>query len=168
MFKIGDLLIYSTHGICKVKDIREKTVSDITRSYYILQPMINEQELTISTPVDNKNVIMKDLVTPEVANEILESFKEKGVEWEERPNVRRNLYTSMVNKGDRKEIAAVVNTLLRREIEAKETETTFHKQDQTLLQATRDSLFNELAISLDTTYQDMNKKISKYIRGDFT
>ncbi|MDQ6596090.1 CarD family transcriptional regulator [Bacillus salipaludis] len=41
MFNIGDLIIYSGHGICRVDDICEKTVSGITRTYYVLHPMEN-------------------------------------------------------------------------------------------------------------------------------
>ncbi|MEC1526197.1 CarD family transcriptional regulator, partial [Neobacillus niacini] len=48
MYHIGDLVIYSAHGICKINDICNKTVSGITRSYYVLHPMENKHHLTIS------------------------------------------------------------------------------------------------------------------------
>ena len=31
MYNIGDLMIYSAHGICRVDDICEKTISGITK-----------------------------------------------------------------------------------------------------------------------------------------
>ena len=62
MFEIGDLIIYSAHGICKIDDICERTVSGVTRSYYVLHPMENYTQLTIRTPVNNDKVVMLSLL----------------------------------------------------------------------------------------------------------
>src|SRR3954447_18247998 len=102
MFEIGDLIIYSAHGICKIEDICERTVSGVTRSYYVLHPMENYPQVTIHTPVNNDKVVMLSLLKKEEANEILESFKGPGAEWIEQPNKRNTHYTKIVNTGNRK------------------------------------------------------------------
>jgi len=52
MFNIGDSVLYSSHGICLIEDICEKTFMGITKKYYVLHPM-EDCKLSISTPVDN-------------------------------------------------------------------------------------------------------------------
>ncbi|WP_256358056.1 CarD family transcriptional regulator [Bacillus sp. sid0103] len=74
MFNIGDLVIYSAHGICKIDDICEKTVSGTTRTYYELHPMDNDRQLTISIPVNTDKVVMLEPLQKAEAQEILESF----------------------------------------------------------------------------------------------
>jgi RNA polymerase-interacting CarD/CdnL/TRCF family regulator len=38
MFDIGDVIVYSEHGLCQVDDICEKTIAGVTRScvFFIL------------------------------------------------------------------------------------------------------------------------------------
>lgn len=164
MFNIGDLIIYSAHGICKIDDICEKTVLGITRTYYILHPMENNHHLTISTPVNNDKVVMLELIHKEEAKEILESFKYLGIKWNDKPNIRLNLYSDIVNTGNRKEIAKVVNTLMRKKIEAELHERKLYEQDRKLLNTTQNILFKELAISLNTTFEEINEMVIRLIK----
>ncbi len=52
MYNVGDVVIYSSHGLCSIEDICEQTFSDITKTYYVLQPF-NDLKLTIRTPTNN-------------------------------------------------------------------------------------------------------------------
>lgn len=164
MFNIGDLIIYSAHGICKIDDICEKTVSGMTRMYYVLHPMENNHQLTISTPVHNDKVVMLELIRKEEAKDILGSFKNPGIKWNEKPNIRLKYYSDIVNTGDRKEIAKVVNTLMRKKMEAERCERKFYEQDRKLLNTTQNILFKELAISLNTSFEEINEMATKLIK----
>jgi CarD family transcriptional regulator len=97
MFKKGDLILYSVHGICKVDDICEKTISHIKKQYYILHP-INETNLSISTPVDNDKVAMLELLTKEEAQETLELFKNPGINWIEIDRERSEVYNEIIKQ----------------------------------------------------------------------
>lgn len=166
MFNIGDLVIYSGHGICKIDDICEKTVSDLTRTYYVLHPMDNNQQLTISIPVNNDKVAILELVHKEASHEILESFKSPGVEWNDKANIRYNLYSDIISTGDRKEIAKVINTLMRKKIEVESHEKKLIEQDRKLLNNTQNILFKELAISLNTSFEEINELVISLIKGN--
>ena len=159
MFAIGDLIIYSAHGICKIDDICEKTVSGVTRTYYILHPMENNHQLTISTPVDNDKVVMLELIHKEEATDILKSFKNPGIQWTDKPNLRLTLYSDIINTGNRKEIAKVVNTLMRKQMEAELNEKKLYEQDRKLLNSTQNILFKELAISMNSSFAEINAKV---------
>ncbi|MCS0673682.1 CarD family transcriptional regulator [Cytobacillus firmus] len=165
MYNIGDLMIYSAHGICRVDDICEKTISGITRMYYILHPIEDNHQLTISTPIDNDKVVMLDLIKQDEALNILSSFKKPGIKWNDKPNVRVNLFKDIVNTGDRKEIAKVVNTLWRKKLESEQNDKKLYEQDQKLLNAVQKILFKELSLSLDKSAEEIEELVKEMIKA---
>lgn len=162
MFSVGDLVIYSGQGICKIDEICDKTFLDVTREYYILHPIENPR-LKISVPVDNDDVLMKSLINKDEAEEIMESFKLPGMDWIEIPNHRLQVYNSIVKKGKRKEISMIVNTLMRKKIELENNGRKFDERDKKLLISIQDILFSELAHTLDTTTEAINERINSII-----
>ena len=162
MFKVGDLIIYSTHGVCKIDDICEKTFRNVTREYYILHPL-DEPELTISVPVDNDQVVMLDIMDEEEAKNILKSFEEPGIEWIEDAKQRNKKYSSLINSGDRDHIVKIANTLMRKQKEAKLNKERMYDQDQKMLEQIQKIMFQELAASLNVSVEKIIKKINDII-----
>lgn len=117
----GDLIIYSAHGICHIDEICEKTYFGVTRTYYILHPL-EDTQLTISTPVDNDQGVTLGMMNRKEAEEILDSFKLPGIPWMEKVQDRTRIYSEIVKTGNRKEISKVVNTLMRKKVEAESHE----------------------------------------------
>lgn len=165
MFIIGDHIIYSAHGLCRIDDIRDETVSGVTKKYYKLHPLENTR-VTISTPVDNEKVVMLKLLQKEQALEIIETFKQPGAEWDSQPNSRLKQYSQLINTGDRMQIAKVINTLMRKKFEAQLEKKTFYERDYRLLNNTQIILFQELARSLDTSFEEINKMVNDIIKED--
>ena len=154
MFNIGDLIIYSGHGICQIDEICDKSIIGVTKKYYVLHP-VQDPKLTISTPVDNDTVVMLALINKNEAEEILESFMRPGIEWIEKSSQRPHIYYEIVNAGNRKEISKIVNTLMRKKHEIEMSGKKFHEYDRKFLTFVSDILFAELAISLDTTFEEI-------------
>lgn len=163
MYQTGDLVIYSAHGICEIVDISEITIAGKGRQYYVLQPIDNKERLTINAPVDQSEDQMQRLINKEEAYDIIESFKEEGVEWEERANVRYNAYNKIVQDGERKEIARVINTLMRKKIELEANDKRLHQKDDRLLQQVQDILWKELSLALDKTVGEVSKMMKDKI-----
>ncbi len=162
MFKVGDLIIYSTHGVCKIDDICEKKFRDVTREYYILHPL-DDPELTISVPVDNEKVVMLEIMDKKEARSILKSFEEPGIEWIDDAKQRNRKYSSLINKGDRDAIVKIANTLMRKQKEAKEKKERMYDQDKKMLEQIQKVIFQELAASLDTTVDKIIERINEII-----
>lgn len=163
MFKKGDLILYSVHGICKVDDICEKTISHIKKQYYILHP-INETNLSISTPVDNDKVAMLELLTKEEAQETLELFKNPGINWIEIDRERSEVYNEIIKQWNRREIVKIANTLMRTKIDLENNGKKFHEKDKKMLLDIQSILFSELAFSLDTTSEEIAKIVNRYVK----
>lgn len=168
LFKAGDLIIYSTHGVCRIDDISDKTVADETKSYYTLHPINNAQKLQISIPVDSDKVMMLTLLEADEAKEILESFRSPGAEWNPHPNNRNREFLNIVHSGNRHDIAQVVNTLTRRQIEATLTNKKLYEQDRKILENAKTILVKELSLALDLTEEVIDRKISSYLSENAT
>lgn len=164
MLEIGELVIYSGHGICRIKDIVDRTISGKTRKYYVLYPLEDAHKLSISIPVDNKKVQIYSLMTKEEAEEVMESFKEPGVEWIEKNHLRYHSYNKIINTGDRKEIVKVLKTLMLRKLELEKTNHKLGAQDRKIIDQTENILFKELAIALDLSYEEVVEKALQYIK----
>ncbi len=162
MFNIGDIIIYSAHGLCQIDDICEKTYGDTTGSYYVLHPLENSK-LIISIPIDSKKILMQKVMEREEAEEILYSFQQPGIEWIENVRQRTKHYSSLINTGDRKEIAKVAITLMKKKLEANSDKKKPHDHDRALLAYIQKIMFMELSVSLDTSYEEISDKINSMI-----
>jgi CarD family transcriptional regulator len=163
MFNIGDLIIYSGHGICKVDDICDKTYFGNSKTYYVLHPLEDNHQLTISIPVDNEKVAMSKLMKSDEAQEILESFKSPGVDWIENNRVRIQAYHDIVKTGNRLDIAKVVNTLMLKKNEMELNGKKLSEQDNHLFMSIQKILFKELSITLNTPYDAIVEEINRYV-----
>lgn len=162
MFNIGDLVIYSAHGICHIDDICENTYFGVTKDYYVMHPIEN-YKLKIITPVDNDKVIMQELLNKDNAKKIIESFKMPGISWIEIDSQRSNIYSSIIRKGNRMGIARIVNTLMRRKTETQKYGRKFAERDDKLLAFVQGILFEELALALNTTREEISKRATRFI-----
>lgn len=162
MFDVGDLIIYSGHGVCRIDNISVKTIEGESKHYYELHPL-NGAKLKISIPVESKSVLMLDLIERNEAEKIIESFRLPGIQWIDKNNERHQTYANIVSKGNRKEIAKVANTLLRKKHQVELNNKKFGTYDQVLLTSIESILFKEMAISLETTFEAISDKVNHII-----
>jgi len=163
MYNVGDVVIYSSHGLCSVEDICEQTFSDITKTYYVLQPL-NDSKLTIRTPIDNAKKQLRDIIKKDDAIRILSSFTSPGIEWIEQNTHRMRFHVEIIKTGDRQKQAHLLNTLLRKKFEYEANEKKFPLQEEKLLHSLQEIIFSEFSIALDKPseeiYEDVLAKLS--------
>ena len=135
----GDIVVYPRHGCCRVigTENRNDTV-------YIKLETISElnNDLTIMIPVKNLDMIgVRDVISPEKADEILELFKtekaeEKKMNWSKRFKANQE----KIYSGDLEQIAEVVRDLSRKDADMANGE-------KKILSQAKDILYTEIAIS---------------------
>jgi CarD family transcriptional regulator len=162
MFNVGELIIYSAHGICCIDGVCEKIIGGKKRSYYKLHP-VEDCTLSISVPVESDKVAMLQLVNKEEAEEILESFSQPGIEWIEANTERNQVYSNIVKTGNRKEISMIASTLMRKKRKIEVGGKKFHVQDNKLLTYIQNILFTELAFKLNTTFEAISRKVTRLV-----
>lgn len=162
MFRIGDLIVYSVHGLCKIDDIYERTFSGVTQTYYVFHPM-DDSTLSISIPVESNKVFLLDTLKKEEAETIIQSFASPGIEWVDDVKQRLKKYNDLVRKGDRKEIANIANTLMRKTRDTDENKASLNEHDRKLLSDIQHVLFQELATALNTSVKEIDIKVHNMI-----
>ena len=82
MFKIGDYVAHYKEGICEVTNIGklDMSCSDKNKEYYTLKPLYN-QGGTLYTPVSNEKKQIRDVISREEAEALIEEMPKIETFW---------------------------------------------------------------------------------------
>jgi CarD family transcriptional regulator len=163
MLQKGDLIVYSAHGVCQIDDICEKSFSGEVRTYLVIHPL-EDPNLTINVPAEQQKDAALPIMSRDEAEQILQSFHRPGVRWIDNRNQRNQIYQEMIHSGDRRQIAQVVNTLMKKKDETERAGKKFGLTDQKLLTSVQKILFQELSIALQLPLEDVEQIIYGRIR----
>lgn len=150
MFKIGELIIYGTTGVCKVQGIGSLKAAGIPkdRMYYTLEPC-GRPGSKIFTPVDNEKVIIRPVLGREEAMQMIEEIPEIEILWVKDEKHREFNYKEAVRTCDCRDLVKIIKTIYLR----KQTRLAEGKKvtavDEKYFHLAQDNLYGELAISLD-------------------
>lgn len=158
MYQVGEYLLYGGHGMCMVDEVTTKTFSGKERMYYVLHP-VNHPDLTLFFPVDGDKSKLKRLLTEEEARVLLEVFEKPAKAWINKTTERTQRFNAIIQGTDRKEIAELLNSLLRRKMELEKKGKKLAMQEVRFIHRISQILFNELAYSLSTTTKKVEERI---------
>jgi CarD family transcriptional regulator len=125
---------------------------------------LNNSKLVINVPIHSDKINLQDVVSKNTAEKIIDSFKQPGVEWIEKNNHRIHIYSEAIKKGDRFEIAKILNTLMYKQREDELLGKKLSSQDMKLLTTIQNILFSEIAISLETTSDNIYNRVVKCLQ----
>lgn len=163
MFSIGDTVFYEEHGVCEIVDIQEQTFGGKKQNYYILESHQNES-LRLYHLVDSKHSKLASIASKDIVKEILDMFKKPADEWNERAPERSKHYRTIIETNDPIQIAQMVNTILRKEIELEAENKKLYSQEDQVLKRVFPNLCNEIAFSLSISEEKVQEKIEKNIQ----
>lgn len=111
MYKVGDKIVYPMHGAGIIEAIEEREIFDEVSTFYIMQ--IVSEGLQILIPTDKVDEVgLRDIVTCEVIDEMLETMKTPMDEMEKNWNRRYRNHLEHLKTGDIFEVAKVVKNLI--------------------------------------------------------
>lgn len=158
MFEIGELIVYGTNGVCRVKDICHSPFdANDERLFYTLAPINDNSNLVIYTPIDNESVTMRPLISAETAKNILEGIK--NIEIVEVPveKRRRDVYREIMQTGDPTEYVRLIKTVSYRRSEFRRTRRRLPDLDNDFEHAAKNCLYGELAQVLGKAREEINE-----------
>ena len=157
MYKINDYIVYR-HDVCKIKEI--KKINDNT--YYVISPL-DDNSLIINTPVDNKMGYIRDILSKKEAERIIDSIKDiKAVDSINEKNVEAT-YKELLNSYSYENLIKIIKTTYERNNNRLINNKKISEKDDTYFKLAEKYLYNELAISLNTT----SEEIKDYIINKF-
>ena len=164
MYQIGDYVVYGNYGLCRVKDISALDMEGVSkdRQYYFLTPVSGNHGV-VYTPVDNVKVVIRKMVTCDMAEDLLKSIKdvtkiEISVEKE-----REEKYRACIRSCDGREWIRLIVTIRDRMKERIEQGKKVTSLDERYLKMAEDYLYTELSVALNIGLSEVPGYINKYI-----
>ena len=116
VYSIRQYISYGNSGVCEVVGTREIESAQPgagKKECYILRPL-HDKSCTITTPVDNQKVIMRDLISPEETRQLLADIPEMETLPDQSARQQELSYQKALHSGDCKQWICLVKTLNRR------------------------------------------------------
>lgn len=163
-FDVGDLVVYGTRGVCRVKEISEmQAPSGMMRDYYTLEPLFLSDS-TIYSPVDNKKVIMRQVVTREYAMQLIDDIPNIETLKIKDDKQREAALHDCVSTCDLRELVKIIKTLYDRRKQREAAGKKATSVDEKYLKIAENNLYSELSIPLEIPVEEMEEYINHRIK----
>jgi len=111
MFRVGQKVVYPTHGVGRIESIEQKEVSGARQSFYILR--ILGTDMTIMVPTGNaQRVGLRHLIGAKEVPKVMEILRKKDVEISPNWNRRFKDNLERIKTGSLYEVATVLRKLV--------------------------------------------------------
>lgn len=159
MFKVNDVIIYGSQGVCEIVDIEEKSIGGAKKEYFILKP-VREQGSTIYAPTDNAHVLkkMRRLLTVSQINSLIDSMPNEKTLWISDANERKLCYKNLLLSGDPSALIQMIKAIYAHKKEREAEGKRLHVMDEHFFKDAEQILYNEFqyVLKLSTKDQLMN------------
>lgn len=161
MFNIGDLLFYSTNGVCRVSEICSSPFdSSDTRSFYKLTPIADNTSLVIYTPVDNTHVVMRSLITREEAETLLSRLNEIEKIAVAVEKHRKDAYREAIREGAPEGFVKILKTVRARRELFRKTRRRVPDLDNDFEYTAKVCLYGELSAVLGVARDEISRMVT--------
>ncbi len=166
MFEVGDYIVYSSKGVCKVEDIGTIDMDGISkeRLYYTLTPVYDKGG-HVFTPVDNNKVVRRPVISREEAEELIEGIEEIEALGIKDDRKREAEYKEALKKCDTKEWIRILKMLYARRDKRIAEGKKMTSSDEKYLNLAKESLDGELAIALKISREEVDEYIESRTRN---
>ena len=168
MHKIGDKIMYGASGVMTIVDIREESIGDIPRSYYVLRPALIRSDSLTFVPTDSEKLTgaMRPLLTKEEALSLMRGAKNiLPLQWINENRARQDYFKKIMESGDREKMLAMIFAIdenaRRREAEGKKS----FLSDEGARAKAEKLLHSELSVIFDIPEEEVGAFIENEIKG---
>lgn len=166
MYKINDVVVYGTEGICTITDIAEMKFGGERSEYYILSP-VTKVENTVYVPKNNDKVLnrMRRIISKEDASRLLDSMPVAPMEWIVNDRERQAAYKNILLCGKPEEVLRMISSLYTRQTEQLAAGKKLHASDERFLRDAERMLFNEIGYAMGISTSEVLSIVLKKIRS---
>ncbi|MBQ7387424.1 MAG: hypothetical protein IJW03_04570 [Clostridia bacterium] len=151
MNSIGDKVVYGASGVMCIVDIREETISDMTRRYYVLTPLGQDSPSQTFVPTDSEMLVglMRPLLSREDVDSVLRLGKEApDIDWCADNRRRSDCFKKILESGDRVKMIAMIRTIHRAGLARESLGKRNYLSDDTVMKRAEKLLSSELSAVL--------------------
>lgn len=165
MFQKNQYVIYGYSGVCKVLDISMMDMEgkNEEKLYYTLQPLSAKDSL-IYTPVDNKKVVMRDIISKEEAEQLIMQLNDFPLLRIESDKLREEQFKQAIKSCDCKEWIKMTKTIYHRKQERIAQGKKVTATDERYFKMAEDYLYSELSVALKIKKDEVGEYIKEKIQ----
>ena len=144
MFKINDVVVYGSQGVCEIVDIEEKKIDGTSKCYFVLKPKA-DRGATFYVPTWNEKAWgkMRKVMTKKDVDALIDSMPTKVPTWIANENERKETYKKILASGDQAAIISMVQALFAYKKEREAEGKRLHMSDEQFMKDAEQLLYNE-------------------------
>lgn len=163
MYKVGDLIIYESTGVCRITDITTRTPAGKNKEipYYVLSPLY--QDCTIFAPVNNKKIFMRPIITKSEAERLIDTIPNIHAEAYHNRTLSQltGHYKASLETHDCSDLLELCMSIHAKKQFAEKQNRKLGAVDEKFIKLAEDLLYGELAAALDIE----KEQVPEYIAG---
>ncbi len=167
MYQIGDLILYSSTGVCEITDIKtlEDAGTEKDRLYYILKPLY--QECVISTPVDQPKVFMRPIITKQEAERLIDRIPTMQAEAYHNRILHQlaEHYEASLKSHDCADLIELTMSIHEKKQSLQQQKRKCSVLDERFLKRAEELLFGELSAALDIPIEHVSGYIAQRVQA---
>ncbi|TLG72134.1 CarD family transcriptional regulator [Culicoidibacter larvae] len=167
MFKVKDIVIYTTEGLCKITEICSQDFNGHSTDYYVLKPMLSNRP-TIFVPVDNEQLVerIRPVLSADEVHKLIKAMPDQETIWIENSNDRKKRYKEILSDSDHLELVSLIKTLYFYQEELQDSGKKLHLADKMFMEEAEKILYEEFAYVLDIEPSQLIPLIVGVIEAD--
>jgi RNA polymerase-interacting CarD/CdnL/TRCF family regulator len=167
MYKVGDVVVYR-RDVCRVTGFAKSSFNG--EKCYVLVPYYEEGgRVEMTVPVANKGGHLRDLITPEQLQELIEKVPDVDT-LENKPANMRSQYATVMKGDSLENLIMVIKTTYLRSAARQRNHKKSASIDEEYLNKAEKYLYNELAVVLGKSPKDckayFNAEVAKAARKE--
>ena len=158
MFSVGDVVFYSTTGVCQVISIGEPALKGLPThvDYYTLQPLSENHREMIYVPVDTK-AFMRYAICDSQAQQYIDMVDGIQPQFPETRNPKgiQDYYSALINSYETPKLLQVIVSLISKKREVQARNKHLNQTQTTFLRRAQEMVYNELAYALGKSSREI-------------
>lgn len=144
MFKINDVVVYGSQGVCRIVGIEKQKIDGVYKEYFVLKST-QDKGATFYIPTWNEKAWgkMRNVMSKNEVDALIDSMTKKTPAWIANESDRKEAYKKILLSGDRAAIISMIQALYthkkQREAEGKR----LHMSDEHFMKDAEQILYNE-------------------------
>jgi CarD family transcriptional regulator len=162
MYNVNDVVIYAPQCVCRVDDISEHDFSGSPVTYYVLKP-VNDSKNIFYVPTENSSLTdrMRHILSKNDIDSLISLMPDEANIWIDDEHLRKETYSEILRKGDRKDLIKLIKTLYSRK--KNNGYRKLHAADERFLKEAENMLYDEFAYVLDIPRDQVVTYIKQHI-----
>lgn len=166
MFKKDEIVVNKKGQVCKIIDIVDNFDAGIgEKSYFILVPCFStNSSIKFYVPCEREN-LLRYAISKEKIDNLIQKIPTLKPIWFTNPKLRRTKFKEMYDNGDPLDIFRIIISFEDKKKEFAHEGKTLSFTDENFLKEAKRNIYNEFAISLDISSDDVENYIQNKLEN---